>query len=486
MTEVDGTTVRTDEVEALAVDGLRWLVGAARETADGGLLWPSAPSEKEPDPCLYDGTAGIVTVLLEAWRHFGDDSWADLALRAGHGLESAVDGLDDNSLYFGRAGVALMLHTLHGELGDTACGAAADRAMALVRAGFDGERWGELFELMGGNGGIGLTALALGDPEFAVLAVEPYLRAAERTEWGVTWPHRPGTEARMHHMSHGTLGIAYALARIGYATGRADLVESALAGVADVVARDQDGPDGFLVRHSNPQFLPDLIEPISYGWCHGPAGDAQIFRLLRDSDRDTGRDTGSDAGRGTGRDTGRGTGRDTGSETGREAARDTERGSDGGLGGGSDGDPAWDALADRCWHTVTHSGLPRRLRPGFWDNQGRCCGTASVLALASDRIAEGRRAEDFAQVLVADLAARAVRDGDGARWSNVEHRSTPSELEPRTGWAQGSAGIVRELLRFVRLSRGGEPGYAFAWPDQPPVSAQATDPIRRGGSAVTS
>ncbi len=460
MTEVDGTTVRTDEVEALAVDGLRWLVGAARETADGGLVWPSAPSAKEPNPSLYDGTAGIVTVLLEAWRHFGDDSWAELALRAGQGLATAVDGLDDNSLYFGRAGVALMLHTLHEELGDTACGAAADRAMTLVRSGFDGERWGELFELMGGNGGIGLTALAVGDPEFAVLAVEPYLRAAERTEWGVTWPHRPGTEARLHHMSHGTLGIAYALARIGYATGRADLVDSALAGVADVVARDQAGPDGFLVRHSTPQFLPDLIEPISYGWCHGPAGDAQIFRLLRDSGRDAGR----------GRDTGRETGRDT----------------NGGSGGGADGGPAWDALADRCWHTVTHSGLPRRLRPGFWDNQGRCCGTASVLALASDRIAEGRRAEDFAQVLVADLVARAVRDGDGARWSNVEHRSTPSELEPRTGWAQGSAGIVRELLRFARLSRGGEPGYAFAWPDQPPVSVQATDPIRRGGSAVTS
>ncbi|MEU0410038.1 lanthionine synthetase LanC family protein [Streptomyces griseorubiginosus] len=438
MTAVDGTTVRADEVEALAVDGLRWLVAAARETADGGLTWTPAPS----DPTLYTGTAGIVPVLLEAWRHFEDDAYADLALRAGRDLAAAVDGQEDDSLYFGRAGLALVLHTLHTEFGDTASGTAADHAMALVRSRFDGERWGELFELMGGNGGIGLAALAVGDPEFAVRAVEPYLRVAEHTEWGVTWPWRPGPEPRMHHMSHGTLGIAYALTRIGYATGRADLVETALAGVADVVARDEGGPDGFLVRHSTPQYLPDLIEPISYGWCHGPAGDAQIFRLLRDTH----------------------------------------------------GDPAWAALADRCWHTVTHSGIPRRLRPGFWDNQGRCCGTASVLALASDRIAEGQQADGFARVLVADLAARAVRDGDGARWSNVEHRATPSELEPRTGWAQGNAGIVRELLRFVRLSRGGEPGYAFAWPDQPqvsvlatdPVSAQATDPIRRAGTDVTS
>ncbi|WP_406221195.1 lanthionine synthetase LanC family protein [Streptomyces canus] len=437
MTAVDGTAVRVNEVEELAVDGLRWLVAAARDTADGGLAWPVAPSQERTDPTLYSGTAGIVSVLLEAWRHLGDDSYADLALRAGRGLAAAVDGHEDDSLYFGRSGMALVLHTLHEELGDTACGTAADHAMALVRSHFDGERWGELFELMGGNGGNGLAALAVGDPEFAVLAVEPYLRAAEKTPWGVTWPHRPGTEARLHHMSHGTLGIAYALVRIGHATGRADLVDLGLAGVADVVARDEGGPDGFLVPHSTPQFRPDLIEPVSFGWCHGPAGDAHLFRLLRDTQ----------------------------------------------------GDPAWAALADRCWHTVVHSGIPQRLRPGFWDNNGRCCGTAGVLALAGDRIAEGageQGAYDFARVLVADLAARAVRDTDGARWSNVEHRATPSDLEPGTGWAQGGAGIVRELLRFVRLSRGGDPRYAFTWPDQPQVSAQATDPIRRTGTDATS
>ena len=77
----------------------------------------------------------------------------------------------------------------------------------------------------------------------------------------------------------------------------------------------------------------ELIERYSYGWCHGPAGDAQTFRLLHSIT----------------------------------------------------GDPAWSQLADRCWQTVTHCGLPERLRPGFWDNNGRCCGTAGVLALACDR-----------------------------------------------------------------------------------------------------
>lgn len=410
-----------DEAEDVAVDGLRWLTGAARETPEDGLAWPARPSEDVLQPMLYDGAAGVVPALLEAWRHFGDDSYADTALRAARGLAARVDDAEDDSLYFGRTGLALVLRTVHTELGDTASGEAADRALRLVRSRFDGTRWSELFELMGGNAGIGLGALLAGDPDLAVLAVEPYLRTAEQTPAGVHWPHRTGVVSRLHHISHGTLGIALGLARVGAATGRGDLVELALAAVADVVSRDEAGPDGFLVRHSTPQFLPDLIDPVSYGWCHGPTGDAQLFRTLRDVTSD----------------------------------------------------PAWTALADRCWHTVTRSGVPRRLRPGFWDNNGRCCGTAGVLALACDRIAEQRDAYDFADVLVADLTARATRDAEGARWSNVDFRSTPGGLEPRLGWAMGNAGIVRELLRYVRLARGGDPGYAFTWPDQAPVSPPA-------------
>ncbi|MEU4148295.1 lanthionine synthetase LanC family protein [Streptomyces parvulus] len=432
MTAPGGTTVTVDEVEELAAEALRWLIGTARETPDGALSWPDRPSDDGSEPMLYCGTAGNIPVLLEAWRHFGDDAYADTAQRAARSLAHRVEDIEDDSLYFGRTGLALVLHAVRDQLGDTASGAAADRALALVRSRFDGTRWGVLFELMGGNAGIGLGALLAGDADLAVLAMEPYLRTAEPTPDGVQWAHRPDTEARLHHVSHGSLGIALALARVGAGTGRADLTELALAGAADFVARAEPEADGggetdgarqgrgFLVRHSTPQFLPDLIEPFSYGWCHGPAGDAQAFRQLRDVTAD----------------------------------------------------PAWSALADRCWHTVTHSGLPRRLRPGFWDNNGRCCGTAGVLALACDRVAEGLdpyAPEGCAHLLATDLAARATRDADGARWSNVEHRATPSALEPRVGWAMGNAGIVRELLRFVRLARGGDPRYAFTWPDQPGV-----------------
>jgi hypothetical protein len=404
---------RGEAAEGLALGALDWLLGSARGTG-AGLTWAAAVPGDKANFTLYHGSAGIVHVLLEAQRHFGDDAYGDAAVRGSTAIAAAVDDEDDCSLYFGLAGMAVALHAVHLQLGDSAAGAAAGRALDKVRSRFDGERWGAMFELLFGNAGIALGALHAGDPELAVLAVEPYLRTADPTPGGVNWANRP-SPPRSHHMAHGTLGIAYAIAAVGAAVGRRDLIELALAGAADVVSRNEAGPDGFVVPHSDPPHRPDLIERYSYGWCNGPAGDAQVFRLL----------------------------------------------------GAVTGDPAWATLADSCWHSVTHCGLPRRLRPGFWDNSGHCCGTAGVLALACDRHVEQADGLGFAGVLVTDLADRATADADGLRWSNHEHRATPSTLDPLTGWAMGSAGIIRELLRFARAATGRDPAYAVPWPDHP-------------------
>ncbi|MFB9926933.1 lanthionine synthetase LanC family protein [Amycolatopsis halotolerans] len=413
--------------EGLAVGALDWLLIAAR-TTDAGLVWGSTATDDETDPSLYSGSAGIVLALLEAQHHFDDDRYGDAAQRGARALAAAVEREKACSLYFGLTGMAFALHAVGALLNDTSATTAAQSALRHVRSRFDGHRWGDMFELLAGNAGIGLGALSCGDHDLAVLAVEPYVRTADPTPGGVNWAVRP-SPPRSHHMAHGTLGIVVALATIGNATGRRDLIDLALAGAADVVARDEAGPDGFLVPHSDPQHLPDLIARYSYGWCNGPAGDAQAFRLLRAI---------------------------------------------------TDG-PAWDALADRCWHTVTRSGLPRRIRPGFWDNNGSCCGTAGVLALACDRHVERQERSGFGAGLVDDLAARATADAQGVRWSNHEHRATPSVLEPRTGWAMGNAGIIRELLRFARISADRDPAYAVAWPGHPVARPAST---RSAGSST--
>jgi hypothetical protein len=90
-----------------------------------------------------------------------------------------------------------------------------------------------------------------------------------------------------------------------------------------------------------------------------------------------------------------------------------------------------------------------------------------VLAFACDRYVERTHDDAFARVLVDDICTRASLDADGAFWSNFEHRVAPSDLEPRTGWAMGNAGIIRELLRFVRIQDDRTPDYFVPWPDQP-------------------
>jgi len=379
--------------------------GAADWLIDGLALDPR-------DLSLYHGLAGVVLALHEAHRHFGDDRYGRAVERAADALSAQADGLEDCSLYFGLTGVAVALRALGRD-------AAADRGLNRVRSRFDGQRWHEMFELFMGNAGIGLGALHAGDVDLAVMAVTPYLTTADRTRSGVNWAVRP-SPARSHHLAHGTLGIVYALASVGEAAGRQDMIEMALAGAADVAGRNEAGPDGFLVPHSDPPHRPEIIERYSYGWCNGPAGDAQVFRLLAGVTRDE----------------------------------------------------AWADLSDRCWRTVRGSGLPGRTRPGFWDNNGRCCGTAGVLALACDRLVERDDDFEFANVLVDDLTVRAIVDDAGVRWSNYEHRAAPSDLEPRPGWAMGNAGIIRELLRYARLSDSGAGGYAVPWPDQ--LAATAT------------
>lgn len=372
-------------------------------------LVDEASALQEGDPSLYHGLSGILLALHEVNRQFGGDQYGHATERAADTLTASVERVEDCSLYFGLAGVAVALRMSGRD-------EAADSALTRIRDRFDGHRWNNMFELLSGNAGIALGALHAGDLDLAVAAVTPYLSRADPTRHGVNWRVRP-SPPRSHHIAHGTLGIVYALAAVGAAADRSDLVDLALAGAADVVSRNQAGATGFLVPHSDPPHRPELIERYSYGWCNGPAGDAQVFRLL---------------------------------------ARVT-------------GDPAWTSLGDRCWRTITQSGLPTRIRPGFWDNNGRCCGTAGVLALACDRISE--RGDDFtiAERLVDDLTSRATGDHRGVRWSNQEHRVNPSSLVPQPGWAMGSAGIVRELLRYSRLCDGATPTYAVQWPDHPAV-----------------
>ena len=111
----------------------------------------------------------------------------------------------------------------------------------------------------------------------------------------------------------------------------------------------------------------------------------------------------------------------------------------------------------RCLDSVRYSGVPERLHPGFWDNDGRCCGTAGVGDVFLDSWHRDGDEQDleFAVRLADALVERAIHDGPTAYWRFVEHRNDEPLLPPGVGWMQGAAGIAAYLFRIERVL-GGE------------------------------
>jgi Lanthionine synthetase C-like protein len=281
-------------------------------------------------------------------------------------------------------------------------------------------------DLVAGNAGVVLAAVWAGGEHAADIATtggQALLAAADRTEGGLDWAMLPGWRSRMPNYSHGTAGVATALAIAGVALGRADFVAAARLGAQHLLAVGSLDGGGLIVPHTLPYSTRD-VEPVTYNWCHGPAGTSQLFAALAAAGVD---------------------------QVGR-----------------------WPVgrLRHRCLHSVLASGVPRRLRPGFWDNDGRCCGTAGVADVLLDAAQDcAGRAQagallEAACTMADALAERAIRDQAGARWRFTEHRQDPPLLPPGTSWMQGAAGIAAFLLRLARVLENGLSAPVIDRPDQ--------------------
>jgi lantibiotic modifying enzyme len=236
------------------------------------------------------------------------------------------------------------------------------------------------------------------------------LAEAEPALGGLRWrfvPERfrttPATE--MPNWSHGTAGVAAALALAGAELGRPDLVAAATAGAEHLVTLAVPTAGGVVLPRYSPEPMAGE-EPYSFGWCHGAAGTSQLFAALERA-----------------------------------------------------GVPTVAGQAPSVWRrrlltAVVSSGVPERLRPGFWDNDGRCCGTAGVGEVFLDAWEHGGDERDlaFARRLGDALVARAVRDEAGARWRFLALEREEPLLPPGVGWMQGTAGIAAYLLRLARAT----------------------------------
>ncbi|HEY3501807.1 MAG TPA: lanthionine synthetase LanC family protein [Actinocatenispora sp.] len=431
------------------------VTGEYRETGEAAWAWvlaqvrgddgPWLPESVTGDGCgappadrdsLYAGIAGLAPVLAEIARYRPltgtERALADAIVVR---LTATAAATSEPCWAEGLAGYVTALRLLSPGAEQVALRRLARLA---TPAGWDttldvGVR-GPLTDLVLGTAGVVLAAAWAGGPDatgIVTVGADALLRVAEPTDAGFDWRMWPGYRGSSPNFSHGTAGVASALAVAGRSLGRADLVDAAVAGARHLLAVGSLDDGGFVVPHTLPYSTRD-VEPVTYTWCHGPAGTSYLFAAL-----------------------------------GRAGVREV---------GGYD----VAELRARCLHSVLTSGLPARLRPGFWDNDGRCCGTAGVGDVLLDAAQD---TADPALVAAARtmgdaLLERVVRDGDGARWRFVEHRAAEPLLPPGTSWMQGAAGIAAFLLRLARLDRDGldaavvdRPEQWWAVPDRLRVSA---------------
>ena len=411
-----------------------WVLGQVR--GDQGPWLPDTvpdrpPTGPAPDrDSLYSGIAGLAPVLAEiTQRRALSDTEQHLADAVVARLSAQARTRTEASLYDGLAGDATALAML----APGTESAPLQRVASLMTPtgwpttlGKDGSD--EPFtDIVMGTAGVVLTATWAGGEhadEVAAGGGEALLAAADRTEAGLDWGSLPGAPSRGPNYSHGTAGIATALAMAGALLDRPDFVQAAVQGAQHLLDVGSLADGGFIVPHTIPPTTSRVVEPLTYTWCHGPTGTSHLFAAL------------AHAG--------------VSEVAGLEVIE----------------------LRDRCLHSVLTSGVPQRLRPGFWDNDGRCCGTAGVgdvlLDAAQDTADPDRRAvlTAAAGTMGDALVERAIRDEDGARWRFIEHRQDPPLLPPGTSWMQGAAGIAAFLLRLARVLEDGPDAPVVDRPDQ--------------------
>ena len=211
----------------------------------------------------------------------------------------------------------------------------------------------------------------------------------------------------------------------GAALDRPDFVEAAVQGARHLLAVGSLDDGGFIVPHTIPPTTRREVEPVTYTWCHGPAGTSHLFAALAHA----------------------GVAEVAGLRGHRPAP--TVPALDPHLGCPAAAAPRVLGQRRPVLRHRRRRGRAARRRPGLARP-----GPAGHAA--------GRAPGTMGDALV----ERAIRDEDGARWRFIEHRQDPPLLPPGTSWMQGAAGIAAFLLRLARVLEDGPDAPVVDRPDQ--------------------
>lgn len=441
--------MQPDDYRAVAEEAWRWVLDQVRwddaPWVPVAMTEPGATSPSWDRDGLHSGVGGLAHVLAEI--RLGRP-WTAEEQRLADGIadrvRGAISALTDPSYFDGLGSSIGVLIALEAPGADEAVARLAELA---TPGGWPQTTYQSARHVLGapvndltlGAAGVLLAALwarrhgVAGADGLAGVAADVLVAEAEHTPTGADWWmvsrrwHTDAPQAQMPNLSHGVAGIAAALAVAGAELVRADLTATGRSGAEHLVALGDASGAGLVVPRYVPRDHNDQDE-VTYSWCHGPTGTSLLFLAL------------AHAG--------------VPEVAGRPPL-------------------SWHR---RCLHSVRTSGVPERRHPGFWDNDGRCCGTAGVGDVFADSWQRCGEDDDlaFAVALADTLVQRATRVDGHAYWRFLEHTAAEPLLPPGVGWAQGAAGIAAYLFRMGRLLRDGSEAQTVprmdTWWALPPAS----------------
>lgn len=270
-----------------ALRAAAWIRTTAVQTGDG-TVWPADPEHPEVIPVsLYSGTSGVVLFFLEAYRATHEKSYLEDATAGADYLLAVLDRQTDPGLYTGVAGIGFTLSEVFKVTRGDRYRRGVRRCMKFLdewaEETMEGIRWSETTDIISGSAGIGLFLLYAGEAlketrpkELAIEAGHQLMAVSQSEASGLKWSMDSEYPRLMPNFSHGTAGVAYFLATLYGETNRKVFLDAAVKGARYLQSVADTTKNSCLIFHHQPGG-----EDLFYlSWCHGPPGTARLFYQL--------------------------------------------------------------------------------------------------------------------------------------------------------------------------------------------------------------